>query len=446
MTQGYYAGISGIQTHQYGLDVISDNLANIGTVGFKGAVAEFSDLLSKNMAGDTVKTPTSDDIGYGVNLQTTSYQLQQGEFSPSERYSDLAIDGNGWFGVTAQDKTYFTRDGHFSFDVTQEVDGDINSSAARLVTADGMYVTGTVLNNFAYDATFDYGDLASMKTSGAYVITDPTGTATLGTTDKQTSIALPTRLAYPVVPTTKINFMGNLGIDDVQRVMNGEAINALNETNQIKLVFTKSATQPTEGVSWDVTASVMSKDGNTVYDTQNGQALFDSNGAILSFTIPTVDNNGSPVTIDFGKGYAGVISNNGVAISGGSQSDGYIGGNLTKYAINTDGVIIADFTNGRQSAIGRIAVYHFQNDQGLNRDGGTYFTETSNSGKPMFWNDANGNTITGAVVKSGYLEASNVRIEVGLTDMIVMQRAYQANAKTITTVDEMIQKALQMHR
>ncbi len=109
-------------------------------------------------------------------------------------------------------------------------------------------------------------------------------------------------------------------------------------------------------------------------------------------------------------------------------------------------MIIADFSNGRQSAIGRVAVYHFQNDQGLNREGGTYYQQSSDSGKPLFWTDADGNTITGATVRSGTLEASNVRMEVGLTDMIILQRAYQANAKTITTVDEMIQKALQMRR
>jgi flagellar hook protein FlgE len=119
---------------------------------------------------------------------------------------------------------------------------------------------------------------------------------------------------------------------------------------------------------------------------------------------------------------------------------------LTKYGINSNGVIVADFSNGRQSAIGRIAIYHFQNDQGLNRIGDTEFQESSGSGKPLFWTDKSGNVITGAIVNSGQLENSNVHLDVGLTDMIIMQRAYQANAKIITTGDELVQKALQMHR
>ncbi|MBD3822875.1 MAG: flagellar hook protein FlgE [Thiotrichales bacterium] len=119
---------------------------------------------------------------------------------------------------------------------------------------------------------------------------------------------------------------------------------------------------------------------------------------------------------------------------------------MTKYGINQNGVIVADFSNGRQSAIGRIAIYHFQNDQGLNRIGNTEFQESGDSGKPLFWTDADGNIITGAIINSGQLENSNVRLDVGLTDMIIMQRAYQANSKIITTVDEMIQKAISMHR
>ncbi len=147
-----------------------------------------------------------------------------------------------------------------------------------------------------------------------------------------------------------------------------------------------------------------------------------------------------------GSGFSGVIAVDGIGISGSSTSDGVSAGSLTKYGIDADGVIIADFSNGRQSAIGRVAVFHFQNDQGLNREGGTYYTQSSDSGKPLFWSDANGNTITGATVRSNYLESSNSDVSVGLTDMIVTQRAYQANSKIVTTVDEMIQKALQMRR
>lgn len=443
MTQGYYAGISGLQTNQYGLDVISDNLSNVSTTAYKSSTAEFADLFSKVVSGNT---PTSNDIGYGSRLQATSFQFAQGSLMPSDRFNDLALEGNGWFGVTAKGQTSYTRDGSFSFDTYQKTKGDVNSSTARLVTADGQFVTGTMLTNFTYNSGFDYGDKTVNGASGAYVINNPTNDAALSGIDKQGPLEFPTRLAYPVEPTTQTHFSGNLGTTNDTRTISADAISAKNETNRIKLTFTKSAVQPASGVAWDVVATVTSNDGTKVYDTQNGQAIFGGSGGISSCTIASVNNDGTPVAIDLGNGFSGVTSIDGVPVSGTSQSNGLSGGTLTKYGITTDGVILADFSNGRQSAIGRIAVYHFRNDQGLNRDGGTYYQESANSGKPLFWTDNAGNAISGATVRSGFLEASNARVDVGLTDMIVTQRAYQANAKTITTVDEMIQKALQMHR
>lgn len=446
MTQGYYAGISGLQAHQYGLDVVADNLSNNGTIGYKSSTTEFSDLFSKVLNTTDANSPTSDDIGHGVKLQTTSFQFQQGELIQSDRFTDLAIEGNGWFGISSNDKSYFTRDGHFTFDTYQKINGDVNSQSARLVTPDGKFVTGTMLSNFSYDPTFDYGDLATNGVSGAYTISDPATEVNLSGPNDQSLLEFPTRLAYPVEPTTSVQFMGNLGIENLPRQMNGDAISINNQVNRVNLSFVQSASQPAVGSAWDIVATVTSKDGSVVYDTQNGQAFFDGSGALSSFTIPPLDNNGSPLNVDLGTGSAGVVSINNLPISGGSQSNGLEGGILTNYTINRDGVIIADFSNGRQSAIGRVAVYHFQNDQGLNRSSGSYFLESANSGKPIFWTDENGDVITGATIRAGSLEASNVRVDIGMTDMIIMQRAYQANAKTITTIDEMIQKALQMHR
>jgi len=446
MTQGYYAGISGLQTNQYGLDVIADNLANTQTTAYKSSTVEFADLFSHALSTTSSGTPTADEFGYGSRLQATTFQFDQGAFIPSDRFNDLALEGNGWFGVTNKDQMLYTRDGHFVFDTYEQVNGDVNSSTARLETADGFYVTGTMLNNFTYDAAFDYGDTASNGVSGAYVLSEATNDAPFAGVNEQGNIEFPARLAYPALPTTEASFSGNLGLANETRTITGTVISASNEQNLLKLTFTMSALQPSSGVAWDVTATVTSKDGDTLYDTQSGQAIFGETGALSSYDLPSVDNNGTTVAINLGNNYDGIVSIDGTPVSGSYSSNGYAGGVLNKYSINTNGIIVADFSNGRQSAIGRVAVYHFQNDQGLNRNGGSYFTDSSDSGRPIFWTDADGNAITGAQVRSGSLEASNVRTEVGLTDMIITQRAYQANAKTITTVDEMIQKALQMHK
>lgn len=445
MNQAYYSGISGVMTYQQGLDVVSDNIANVNTVGFKGSTAEFADLLTQSL-GSVGKTPTSNDIGLGSRLQSTTVQMQNGSLMASDRFNDLAISGNGWFGVVSGKETSYTRAGNFVFDTYQQVPGDVNSSVARLTTTDGKYVTGTMLTNYSYNSSFDYGDQTINGITGAYVVTNPTNEAELKDVASQGKLEFPSRLAYPVEPTTTAQFFGNLPPDNQVHTISADVISGNNERNRLKLTFTQSAVQPSTGVAWDVTATVTSNDGSKVYDTQTGQAIFDGSGGLSSCSITSMNNDGQQVAVDLGSSFNGVISVDGLAASGSSRSDGVSGGVLTKYGINSNGVIVADFSNGRQTAIGRIAVYHFQNDQGLNRIGDTEFQESSGSGKPLFWTDKSGNVITGAIVNSGQLETSNVHLDVGLTDMIIMQRAYQANAKTITTGDELIQKALQMHR
>lgn len=445
MMQGFYASITGLQTNQYGLDVIADNLANVETVGFKSSTAEFANLFGKVLSSDAA-TPTYDDIGYGAYLNATNFDFAQGNLMPTENKYDLAIDGNGWFAVTGLgDKTYFTRDGQFHFDVVVNDQGAVTSSASRLVDPSGMIVQGTMGKNFTYDPNYDYGDLVSNGVSGAYVLTDTLNSIPMAGTNEQSQLIFPTRLAYPAVPTTTATFSGNIGTDAETRTISGYLNAANGDKNIIKLSFTKSATQPGTGISWDVTATVTSKDGATVYDTQSGNAVFDDRGSLISTTLSTVDNNGTPVAINLGNGFNGITANKN-AISSSFQADGLEQGLLTDYFINQDGVITAEFSNGRQSVMGQVALYHFRNNQGLNREGGTYYVESSNSGEPKFWTDANGNYIPGAYIRSGYVETSNVRTEVAMTDMIIAQRAYQANSKIITTVDEMIQKALGMHR
>jgi flagellar hook protein FlgE len=97
-----------------------------------------------------------------------------------------------------------------------------------------------------------------------------------------------------------------------------------------------------------------------------------------------------------------------------------------------------------QSSVGKIALFHFQNDQGLERISGSRFQESSNSGTPIFFTDGSGQNIIGADVVNFKLEGSNYGMTGGLTELIVYQRAYDANSKSITTADEMMQKALNM--
>ena len=414
MTQAFYTGVSGLKTYSGGIDVISDNLANISTVGFRAYDAEYANLFDKTLA--TASSTLSDDVGVGVRLQTTKMSEAQGSLELSDKSTDLAIEGDGWFGVQGREKPMYTRDGAFMFDRDDD-----------LVTADGLHVLGTMGGNI--DGNRLTKQLDTVQLSG------------VGSVEK---LRFPKTLIYPPVATTKASFMGNLGTDPELRTMSAGVIDPKSHKNDLRLEFTKADIQPDTGTLWNVVAQTKTLDGKTVYDTKKGTALFDSAGSLVSTTLDTIDNNGASVKIDLGSGFTGVTSITNIPISSSSIADGTVGGDLRGYDINKNGEVVATFTNGMQSAVGKIGVFHFQNNQGLERLNGSRFQESSNSGKAFFMKNEDGENIIGANLTNFKLESSNVAMSHGLTELIILQRAYDANSKSVTTADQMIQKALNM--
>ena len=296
------------------------------------------------------------------------------------------------------------------------------------MTPDGHYVLGTMGGNISSDNT----------------LTEVLDEVVLGKVDGQTKLSFPKSLTYPPQATTKASFSGNIGTKDEAISMSAPVIDTQNNRNNLRLVFTKSVPQVLPGSQYDVVTTTQTLDGSTIYDTQNGKVSFDGRGALISSTLTTIDNNSTPVSIDLGSEFDGVVSLASMPVSSSSSANGTIGGDLVGYSVNKNAEVIATFSNGLQSSVGKIAIYHFGNDQGLDRISGTKFLESSNSGRPLFYQDENGKNINGTDVMNFHLEGSNVQMEVGLTDLIIYQRSYDANAKSVTTADEMMQKALQM--
>jgi len=416
MTQAYYTGLSGLQNSSYGIDIVSDNLANVNTVGFRGDTYEFASLFED--AVSTTSNITNDTVGLGTRIQAAPMTQTQGSLLSSERSTDMAILGDGWFGIQAEEgDPIYTRSGAFTFD-----------SERDLVTEDGYYVLGTMGGNIDGET-----------------LTEPLAEVELADINNQEKLQFPKTLTYPPQPTTTAQFFGNLGTDPEIRTMSAEVIDPDGTRNELKLEFSMVDPQTPPGTQWNVTATTQDRNDSTIiYDTQEGVVTFDETGALTSSTLPTIDNNGAPITVDLGDGYTGITAVANTTISASSSSDGMIGGDLAGYDINKNGEVIATFTNGMQSSVGKVAVYHFQNDQGLERLSGTYFQPSSNSGQAIFYQDADGKNIIGTDITNFKLESSNVDMTVGLTDLIILQRSYDANSKSITTADEMIQKALNM--
>ncbi len=413
MNQAFYTGLTGMKTYQYSLDVTSNNLANINTVGFRADTTEFSTLFEETLH---TQASSQNAIGLGSRVQATAMTQDYGSFMGTDSATDLAIAGDGWFGVTSGAGDMYTRAGAFTFDADR-----------NLVSYDGMYLLGTMGNNID-------GTLMS-------AIAD---TTPLGEASSQGKMTLPSNLHVNAEPTSYINFSGNLTSSEAVIHQSSTVISPSGEENFLLLEYTKSAQQPQEGIVWDITATLRSKNGETIYDTQHGSAQFDSRGAIEHFTLPPFDNAGVPLSINLGESFSGVTSIDNLKMSYASEHDGRAAGDLVGYSINTEGEVIASFDNGVSSSVGRVAIFHFGNDQGLERVSGTHFKTSSNSGEPMFYTDETGAYVLGADLKSFTLENSNLKYENGMTELIILQRALDANAKSITTGDELIQKALDM--
>ncbi len=419
MSQAFYTGLSGVRSNQYAINVTADNLSNISTVGFRGSDIEFSSLFENMLHTSENTTSVDSSVGVGSRLQAVTTSQETGSLLLSDRSTDLAIQGDGWFAIQREGNPLYTRAGNFTFDANDD-----------LVTTDGYHVLGTMGGNIGSNN----------------ILTSSIDEVTLGSVATQEKLRFPKTLTYPAEPTKNAKFFANLGVENEFRAVSAGVIDAAGDKNALRLEFTKNPVQTLPNSQWTVLATVTSTDGSKVYDTKSGEIEFDSSGALISNTLTSINNNGSEVAIDLGSGFGGIVSIDKPVSSGSSTADGTVSGDLVGYAINKNAEVIATFTNGMQSSIGKIAVYHFQNDEGLERISGARFGESTNSGKPIFFTDADGKNIIGTDISNFMLENSNVRIEAGLTELIILQRSYDANSKSISTADQMIQKALNMHK
>ena len=432
MNRSFYNGISGVKTHQSGIDIWGNNIANVNTIGYKANVPEFGTIFSQAL-NEGNGSPTDDQIGLGSRLNSTAIDLAQGTLQQSDNALDLAIQGDGWFGVSGMNnRQFFTRSGEFS-----------TNAEGYIINGDGYFLLGTGANNIG---VMPHPEDPTRTIS---YITKSVESVELTTPEAQQKLQLPAEMYYPPEPSTYATFKANLPVDyESGRPYNLRAglIAPDGTKHTLTVAFTKSATQPELGSAWDYHAYIDNADNPSA--VTDGRIEFDEYGGLR--TLPaqfSIDNHGQPIAVTLGTSpYDGLVSIAGAQIASASQSDGFPEGYLNGYRIDQEANIVASFDNGRLSAIGKVAVFHFQNDQGLEKMGSNIFRDSPNSGKATFFKNAAGETVLGAQVINNALENSNVSLATALTELIVMQKAFDASAKSITTSDQMIQKAINMKK
>jgi len=224
----------------------------------------------------------------------------------------------------------------------------------------------------------------------------------------------------------------------------GNIVDANGNKNDLKFDFYKTKIDGGNTI-WTLTLSEVDKDGK-VLSSQKENLTFNNNGGLISPTKIDFNNNGITTKIDLGGAFLGITAidkaNTGFAYA----QDGFVEGNLVNYDISDNGEIIANFSNSNSGILGQIPIYHFQNEQGLDSIGGNKFTQTANSGKAFLYKDINGDYLAGAKTQNYALESSNVSMGQAMTELIIIQKAFDANSKSVTTSDKMVQRAIDMKR
>jgi flagellar hook protein FlgE len=237
-----------------------------------------------------------------------------------------------------------------------------------------------------------------------------------------------------------------------------DVFDSLGSKHTLKMDFRKQSSNPTTGTTWSYTVSVP-KPANIggVSPYQNilnpaGVITFNSTGALAGYNIPAIDftgNNGSkpnqPINLNFGSinGFDGITSFDNPSGTSGISQDGFPGGDLQGVRIDQSGTLVGSFSNGRSFGLAQIGMAKFANNEGLTSDGGNVYLQSANSGDPIIGTAA---TAGRGFMQASALEGSNVDLSKSLTNLIVIQRGYQANAKTITTADTLLETLLGIKR
>jgi fagellar hook-basal body proteins len=403
-------GLSGLKAAAQKLDVIGNNIANSGTVGFKSSSVAFADVYA------------SSRVGLGVQISSVNQDFSVGNLTVTGGQFDMAIDGaSGLFRVIDESgSVYFTRNGQFS----QDKNGYI-------VNAQGQYLTGYILDR----ETGAY----SMAPEAIRVPTGNIAPRATGTVDGVTVRAMNLD-ATAEAPAAAVPFPS----------LNGDVVNpnsynmsvpltvydSLGREHQLTQYFRKTGTN-----TWEVYYQLGDKppaDPTDPASWQRQTITFQSNGTIQTVPAPTYQ---IPFTVGGADPLNIPVSYVGATQFGGPfnyefRQDGYATGEYASMTVAADGTIMANYTNGELLEVGYVVLADFPNVQGLSPSGGNAWTQTAESGAPRLGRPG----LNGlASIMSQAVEESNVDISTQLVDMIISQRTYQANAQAITTQSEMMQ-------
>lgn len=457
MMRSLFSGVSGLKNHQTRMDVIGNNISNVNTYGFKASRVTFQDMLSQTISGaakpeETVGGVNPKQVGLGMTVASIDKIFTQGSLQTTGVQTDLAISGDGFFILNKGEKDFYTRAGTFSIDKDGTLVNPANGLKVQGWTAERDPNGNMVVNNQATPGDISipiYGKEPARETSfvrykcnldSRKEIVPPDATSqviqknsVITNIDIYDTQGNPHRLTLQIWKTGTNEWTAEAQVADSMGPVSldidaGEGqTNQLNPNARMKLKFAPDG------------RLIGASDGGTP-DAQNAGDLT----ANINFRI---DGDPNTRTIRLDLGSAGLT--NGITqyasetTTKGVEQDGYSMGYMESFQIDNSGTITGVYSNGVKRPVGQVAMAVFTNPQGLIASGENLFEVSNNSGLA---NVGPGQQAGRGKIVAGTLEMSNVDLSEQFTDMIITQRGFQANSRTITTSDQMLQELINLKR
>ncbi len=409
MANSFSTALSGLSANSTAIDVIGNNLANLNTPGFKASAVSFHDLVTQSIGAGLGST----QVGFGVGVPITLRQFSQGALQSTGGPLDAAIQGDGFFIVmNSNGNTEYTRGGNFMVD-----------TQGNLTTATGEKVQGWTQNAGVVDTNQPVGNISV-----------PVGTlaSPQATTSASVDLNLNSSAATGDRFSTSVQIYDSLGTSHI-----------------LTYSFTKTSTAN----QWDYSITVPDADLTSPFTPVTGTLTFDANGRLTSpaitdpapqIAITGLADGASDMNISwnlFNNGSARISQFAQSSAASAVAQNGSPAANLVSVGLGDGGQVLARYSNGQQVVVGQMAMVTIRNPESLIAAGNNNYQASALTALPAIGLPGTGGRGT---VLGGSIEASTVDIAKEFTNLIIYQRGYQANAKVVTTVDQLSQETINL--